>query len=133
MSETSGRDMVTGRFGPGHQFAKGNPGNKRVAELRRALLDCATPERVKDVEGALYKAAIAGDISAMRVWLEHMVGKPAQAIEVSTPDGSSINLSAVVGVVMQALGEDEPARLRVASAFRQLGTSGAGPEPDTAA
>jgi hypothetical protein len=131
MSEVveNGREVMTGRFAPGHSFSKGNPSNKRVAELRRTLLDCATPDRVKEVEQALFKAAVGGDVPAAKVWLEYTIGKPVQAVELSGPDGSSLDLTTVVQTVLVALGDDVSARLKVAQAFRRLGVASA-PAPE---
>jgi hypothetical protein len=79
----NGRDRMTGRFTDGNQLSRGNPSNKRMAELRRWLLECATPERVAAVEKRLYQAAMDGDVAAMRVWLEYMVGKPMLPVELT--------------------------------------------------
>lgn len=125
MGENNGRD-ARGYFAAGNKFSKGNLGNARMKELRRALLECGTPERVAAVEKTLYQAAVGGDVAAIRVWLEHMVGKPVQAVEVSGPDGSAIGLADVVSAVMEALGDDMDARVRIAAAFRRLGGDGGG-------
>jgi hypothetical protein len=57
-----------------------------MKELRRALLECATEEKVKAVEESLHELAVGGDVAAAKVWLDHVVGKPLQAVEVSGPD-----------------------------------------------
>jgi hypothetical protein len=129
---SDGRE-INGYFAPGNRIARGNPGNRRMAELRKALLECATPERVAAVEKTLYTAAVGGDIAAIRVWLEHMVGRPVQAVEVSTPEGQSLDVAMVAAVALEAIGDDQGARLRVAEAFARLGRSGdgVGPRPGT--
>src|SRR5262249_47953035 len=60
-----------GRFAPGNQIATGNPGNKRMRELRKALIDSATPEAVREVGEALQEMARGGDVQAAKVWLDH--------------------------------------------------------------
>jgi hypothetical protein len=49
--------------------------------LRAALLNCATLDKVREVERALYELAISGDVQAIKVWLDHVAGKAPQAIE----------------------------------------------------
>jgi hypothetical protein len=112
-----GRNL-NGHFAPGNRIGKGNLGNKRMAELRRALLDSATPDRVKAVAEALYEMAVGGDVSAAKVWLEFTVGKPVQAVELSTPEDTDIGM--IGEVMLAALGDDPDARIKVANAFRRL-------------
>jgi hypothetical protein len=126
---------VNGRFAPGNQAAVGNPGNTRMKELRRALLECATEEKVKAVEESLHELAVGGDVAAAKVWLDHVVGKPVQAVKLSGPDGAALDLPAIVATIMVALGDEPAARVKVAAAFRKLGSSadgdavGGGPGP----
>lgn len=118
--ENNGRD-VRGLFQPGNTLAKGNPGNRRMAELRRTLLDCATDADIRALYDSLMESARGGDTAAARVLLEYLIGKPAQQIEVSGPDGQALGLTEVVAVVMEALGGDTEARIRVAAAFKRMG------------
>ena len=131
---TNGRDS-RGLFQPGNQIAKGNVGNARMKELRRTLVEAATPEKVKAVEESLHELAVGGDVAAAKVWLDHVVGKPVQALELSGPDGTALDLPAIVATIMVALGDEPAARVKVAAAFRKLGSSadgdpvGGGPGP----
>ena len=115
-----GRDE-RGLFKPGNQAAKGNQGRAKMQELRNALLETGTAERILEVEAAVREMAVGGDIQAAKLWWSYMVGLPVQAVEVSSPDGSIIDLTAVVAVVMEALGDDQAARIRVAAAFKRMG------------
>ncbi len=130
MSEGRG---VNGRFAAGNRIGSGNPGNKRMAELRLALLDSTTPEQVKELIAALHRMAIGGDVSAAKVWLEFTIGKPVQAVEVSGPDGGTIDFNALGDALVAAFGGDMEARIKVADAFRRLAMMNdppAGPMPD---
>jgi hypothetical protein len=69
----------------------------------------------------LVEMAIGGDVAAAKVWLDHVVGKPVQAVELSGPDGAALDLPAIVSTIMIALGDDPTARVKVAAAFRRLG------------
>jgi hypothetical protein len=65
-----------------------------MAALRTALVGCATLEKVRAIERALYEAAIDGDTVAARLWLEHCLGKAPATIEhsgqIATPPGRVI-------------------------------------------
>jgi hypothetical protein len=82
----NGRD-IDGRFAAGNKLSLGNAGNRRQRELRTALVEAATPEKVRAVEESLHEVAVGGDVAAAKVWLDHVVGKPVQAVELSGPDG----------------------------------------------
>ena len=113
--------LPDGRFGAGNTISQGNVGNKRMKELRRALLDAVTPEDVQAVAKTLKELAVAGDVPACKVLLDHVIGKPVQALELSGPEGSSLDLTTIVSTIMIALGDDMDARIKVAAAFHRLG------------
>jgi hypothetical protein len=123
--ESNGRQL-DGRFAAGNKISKGNLGNLRMKELRRCVLEAATPEDGQAVIRKLSELGKDGDVQAARCYLEFVVGKPVAQLEVSGPDGASLDLTTVVATIMLALGDDQAARIRVAAAFRRLGT-GYGP------
>lgn len=118
--DNNGRD-IRGFFTAGNTIGRGNPSNKRMAALRRALWDCGTPERVAAIEKTLYEAAVGGDVAAIKVWLEHMVGKPIQALEVSGPEGQTLSVPKIVNVIMSVVGDDQETRVKLAQAFKEMG------------
>ena len=122
MNEPSpnGRSL-DGRFAAGNQAAAGNPINRRMKELRRALLDSASPEDVKEVGKTLLELATGGDVQAARVWLEFVIGKPPQALEVSGPDGQAPVMEVVTTAVLVALAPYPEARLAVAAGLKEVG------------
>src|SRR6478736_3466137 len=79
-----------GRFGPGNKAALGNPNNRRMHELRAALLDAATPEQTAAIIRKMGEQAAAGDVPSARVYLDYVCGKPVQALELSGPDGEPL-------------------------------------------
>jgi len=85
-----GRDRMTGRFGPGNKAGHSGPTRRRMQELRTELMNCASPEAVKEVFHKLYTLAMGGDVQAAKLWLEHLVGKPTQAVELSGPGGEPL-------------------------------------------
>jgi hypothetical protein len=112
---------LNGRFARGNKVSRGNIGNKRMGELRRAVLDSVSPQDAVNVMKCLYDMAIAGDVQAARVWLDHVLGKPPQAVEVSgPPEGARIGISVVIATLMDALKDEDSARIKVGAAFGRL-------------
>ena len=116
----NGRD-ARGLFVPGNTIARGNVGNARMKALRRALIDCVTPEKVAEVEASLYKLATGGDVPAAKVWLDHVIGRPVQAVELSGPDGQTLGMEVVMTAVLAALAPYPEARLAVAARLKEVG------------
>jgi hypothetical protein len=61
-----------------------------MRELRIALLDAATPEKVQAVGDKLVELALAGDVGAAKVWLDHVVGRPPQSVAITDADGEPL-------------------------------------------
>jgi hypothetical protein len=70
-----GRD-AHGRFRPGNQGGPGNPFARKVAALRKTLLDCVSEQDLKDMAEALKLKARQGDTAAIKLLLQYSVGKP---------------------------------------------------------
>jgi hypothetical protein len=135
-----GRDGA-GRFARGNAIARGNPFARRMATLRQALLDSATPDDVQRVGRMLLGLAEAGDVAAAKVWLEYTVGRPPQALELSGPEGEplSFDLSRLQSVLLGALASYPEAKVAVAAALKGLADDtrdverpGDGPRPEPA-
>lgn len=85
MSEPSpkglnGRDS-SGRFAKGWQGGPGNPFNRKVGELRSALIKSLTIADMQEIALSLKEKAMAGDMAAMKLLLEYSIGKPQPAID----------------------------------------------------
>jgi hypothetical protein len=137
MSDTTvslgpGGRTAGGRFAAGNKFSLGNANARRMHELRRALLESATPEAVREVGLKLVELARAGDVQAARLWLEHCCGKPVQAVELSGPDGAPLggDLETLRAVVLGALDRHPEARIAVAAALLRFRSSADGPADD---
>lgn len=74
---------TAGRFAPGNPGGPGNPYARRVAALRRALLEAATPERVAALAAMLMSKAEAGDLAACKLILPYLVGQPVAQIDLA--------------------------------------------------
>jgi hypothetical protein len=57
-----------------------------MAQLRSALLESATPERLKALGDELYRAALGGNCEAAKLWLAYCVGRPAEVVDPDTLD-----------------------------------------------
>lgn len=119
-----GKDPTNGRFQAGNQYggrSSGNPVARRMSALRRSVVESVTPEQVCAAMDKLHALGLAGDVQALRAWIELVVGRAPQAIEVSTPDGEGIDLRMVAAVVLGVVGDDEQTRCKLAAAFSKLG------------
>jgi hypothetical protein len=70
-----------GRFRAGCRPGPGNPFAKRVASLRKALLESVGEVDVARLGKKLLDQALAGDVAAAKVLLSYLVGKPADAVD----------------------------------------------------
>jgi len=70
---SNGRDQ-NGRFSPGWKGGPGNPQAKRVAALRKALLDAVTPEDFATIVANLVEQAKAGDLAAVKELFNRTLG-----------------------------------------------------------
>ena len=80
--------MSDGRFAPGNKLSRGNPIHRKMHVMRRALLEAADTQSVKDVFKKLFELAMAGDVMAIRLYLEYCCGKPHQIIELGLSERS---------------------------------------------
>src|SRR5829696_5903729 len=70
-----GRD-VNGRFRPANKGGPGNPFARKVASLRKTLLDSVSEQDLKAMIEALKAQALGGDKAAIKLILQYCVGKP---------------------------------------------------------
>jgi hypothetical protein len=53
----------------------------------------------------LYELALDGDVSAARCWLDHVVGRPVQAVQLSSSAAPKIDPVTMMQVVLEALAD----------------------------
>jgi hypothetical protein len=120
----NGRDPMTGAFRPGHQLSVGNKGGnpnvRRQSEYKRALIACGSEEDIQKLYKTLMTAALGGDVQAAKLLLDHLVGRPAQAVEISNADqhvdkGQGTKLTAIF---LSIIGDDPEKRAQFAAALR---------------
>jgi hypothetical protein len=78
--------MERGRFAPGNRFASGNPNHKRMYKLRRAMLTAVDDAAMERITKKLVELAEGGDLEAVKILFSYAVGRPPQAIELSSSD-----------------------------------------------
>lgn len=114
---------ANGTFTKGHRFAKGNPFARQQGALRTQLYAAVTTSDFKDILDKLLALAKEGNIPAAKLLLEHLIGKPVQAVHLSGPDGEKlegISLGDVQLAVVEALADEPAARVKVAAKLKEL-------------
>ena len=94
---TNGR-TAEGRFAVGNAGGTGNPLAKRMYRMRAELLAAVAPETIRAAAQKLGEQAAEGDIAAMKLLFEYVVGRPPQAIELTVVPPT--NLSEVYAAIM---------------------------------
>ena len=69
---------MNGRYAPGNPGGPGRPKGRRVTELRRAAEEAVTPDMVRGVMRKVTMQALQGNPTAMRIFLERTLGRPAE-------------------------------------------------------
>src|SRR5262249_34989491 len=118
-SAGSGRD-ANGRFSHGNKAGRGNPLNRKVQQLRNALLAAVKKQDFREVAAALLEKAKGGDVAATRGLFDRLLGKPQQALMVSDGDGKPLSTQTLIAVVLGALADMPEARVRVADRLMEL-------------
>lgn len=85
---SAGRDPQ-GRFAAGNA---GGPGRRpgRSNEFRQAVEQAVSPDHVAAIMRRLVRKALEGDITASRLVLERMCGKPAESPTETRPPGATL-------------------------------------------
>src|SRR5436190_17494002 len=115
---TSGRGS-DGRFVKNNKGGPGNPFNRQVAALRRALLNRITAEDIEEVLAILLIKAKSGDLAAIKLLLSYTLGKPGPAVDPDTLDQQEWQLHQQAAVEPAAV-EDVLSSLPVATANRTV-------------
>jgi hypothetical protein len=71
-----GRDK-NGRFAKGNSGGPGNPFARRVAQLRAVLMESVTDDDMRAVVRTLVTLAKAGDVAAIKLLFERLLGRVA--------------------------------------------------------
>ena len=75
-----GRD-AKGRFAKGNKGGPGNPFARKIAMLRQTLVNFVTEEDMKHIAFVLKMKAESGDIQAMKLLFQYVIGKPTDVVD----------------------------------------------------
>jgi hypothetical protein len=81
VNDTPSKQDAKGRFRRGNAGGPGNPFARQVAELRKAMLEAVTVERIRNITESMVQRAESGDVAAAKLVLQYTLGKPAAAVE----------------------------------------------------
>ncbi len=116
---TAGGFDERGKFTRGNTLGTGNPRAKHHAELRKAFRDCGTEDDVRAFYAKLRELALDGDVTALKLLLDHLIGRPIQALEISGADEAvKVDMQGLTAVILGALSDLPEARVKVAAALR---------------
>jgi hypothetical protein len=87
----SGRDP-RGRFTKGNIGGPGNPFARKAAALRTALFEAVTEEDIRFIAAQLVVEARLGDLPAIKLLFQYVLGKPAAAVDPDTLDLQELDL-----------------------------------------
>lgn len=71
-----------GQFTKGNTAARGNPYTKKAAEMRKALYSSVTAQDIQKIVDTLKAQAVAGDLKAISLLLDRLLGSIATGIDV---------------------------------------------------
>src|SRR5438105_8971801 len=86
---TNGHE-ANGRFARGNPGGPGNPYARRVAALRKVLLDRLTEQDLLAITEALLAKAKQGSVGAAKLLLAYGIGKPTSAPDPDRLDGQEL-------------------------------------------
>src|SRR5437868_13316667 len=75
----AGGHEANGRWAKGNKGGPGNPFARRVAALRKVILDRVSEEDLLAITEALLVRAKEGSVTAAKLLLAYAIGKPASA------------------------------------------------------
>jgi hypothetical protein len=77
-SQQDGR-QPNGQFAKGNRGGPGNPYARRVAELRKMMIECATDERMRAIVIAVLDKPAEGNMQAAKLAFQYIYGKPTDS------------------------------------------------------
>jgi hypothetical protein len=81
-SQPAGEERdARGRFAKGNKGGPGNPFARKVAELRAALVNFVTEDDMKHLCFVLKMRAEGGDMQAMKLLFQYVLGKPGETVD----------------------------------------------------
>jgi hypothetical protein len=121
---------ANGRFTAGNGYGRGSPVAKRMHDFRRSMLDAGDAETLQGIFRKIGELALGGDLSAAKLYIEHLVGRPVQAVELTgADDEDGIDLNTLTQIIVAALEPWPEARPVVARALMDYRREVSTPDP----
>jgi len=126
MASNDIRDPMTGQFIPGHKYlppnSAGTPVAHRMSQLRTMAVKAQSSEDVIAIFTALLKKGKDGDVPACKVYLDFVIGRPIQKLELTGADGEPLGLQLgnLAAAIFQDLLEYPQARTIVAMTIQRV-------------
>jgi hypothetical protein len=90
-ADQSGHDE-RGRFTYGNEGGPGNPFARRVAQLRKVMLECVTDQEMEVIVCELVVQAKMGNLAAIKLLFQYILGKPAAVVDPDSLDHHEVEL-----------------------------------------
>lgn len=87
-----------GRFVEGNPGGPGNPAWKNLRVLKSVIVECTSRDDIAAVWEKLKELAIDGNLGAIKYFLDRIMGKPKETVEV---EGDS--LAALIGTMKEGI------------------------------
>ena len=91
---------TNGRFAAGNTLGRGNPHAAQVARLRSAMLSAVSEDDMKAVVGKLVALAKDGDVPAIKLLFDRVLGK---VVTVDEPPASSPERAAKIAEIVERI------------------------------
>src|SRR6478752_5234443 len=88
MKKQSHDHDAQGRFAAGNKGGPGNPFAAQVSLLRKAILECLTPENVQQIVYTLMTMALRGNLQAAKFLLTFAIGKTVSPTSTDLPSAN---------------------------------------------
>ena len=72
---------ANGRFAPGNPGGPGNPYARQVGAMRKMMVYFFNEDRMRELAFILYEKASRGDMAAMKLIFQFVMGKPPEAVD----------------------------------------------------
>lgn len=86
------QDKKTGRFLPGNKAAEGKGGTRSKMKWNNEFRNCATSEDIRACYNKLKEMALDGDLVAMGMLLDRLLGKPDTHTDITLEHSMDFNI-----------------------------------------
>ena len=94
-TESSGKDLRTGKFVKGNKLGQGGPWARGLATFKARWDACITEDRIEEAHEIVWKYFKRGQPWAAKLWLEYTLGKPKESLEITGEGNQRITWAAV--------------------------------------